>query len=106
MDGTKNGIAMIFISMGMLTVAILAFITLNGWGGWIADYPNTLSISALPEEAQAQAGVFMNVYKIFFGPLLGQVGGYVQVMGNFAGTLLTCISLGLFIRGVTTIRNA
>ena len=104
--GKRQGFPMLFMGLVLLTAAILIFITLHSWGAWIADYPNTLSIDSLPAEAQAQAGVFLNVYKIFFGPLLGQVGGYMQVGGNFAGSLLTVASLAIFTVGLRNVRSA
>lgn len=104
--GKRKGAAMIFISLAVLTIAILAFVTLNTWGQWMADYPNTVSLASLPAEAQAQAGTLFAAYKIFFGGLLAQVGGYMQVAGNFIGILLTCVSLGLFTVGVITIKKA
>ena len=41
-----------------------------------------------------------------FGPLLEQVGGYVQVAGYFVGSLLTLISLGATTAGITIIRSS
>jgi hypothetical protein len=101
-----QGFIMVFMGLVLLTAAILIFITLHSWGTWIADYPNTLSLSSLPAEAQAQGGVFLNVYKVFFGPLLGQVGGYMQVAGNFVGSLITVASLAVSTAGIRTIRSA
>jgi len=106
MTGKRKGAAMIFISLAILTVAILVFITLNTWGEWIADYVNTVSLASLSTEAQAAAGTIFAAYKIFFGGLMSQVGGYMQVVGNFIGILLTCVSLGIFTNGIFTIKNA
>jgi hypothetical protein len=103
--GKKKGVAMIFISMAVLTVAILAFITLNTWGKLFADYINTVSLASLSTEAQVAAGTIFAAYKIFFGGLMSQVGGYMQVVGNFVGILLTCVSLGIFTLGIRTIKK-
>ena len=40
-----------------------------------------------------------------FGPLLEQVGGYVQKVGYFLGSLLTIVSLGPIGIGVMLIRG-
>ncbi len=72
----------------------------------MADYPNTVSLDSLPAETQAQAGTIFAACKIFFGGLLLQVGGYMQVAGNFIGILLTCVSLGIFTNGIITLKNA
>jgi hypothetical protein len=101
-----KGIRMLVIGAAVLAVAILAFITLNGWGKWIAGYINTVSLDSLPAEAQAQAGAIFAAYKLFFGGLMSQVGGYMQVAGNFIGILLGCVSLGLLSTGLIKIKNA
>ena len=104
--GKGQGLLIFCIGLVLLTAAILIFITLNGWGNWVADYPMTISIDSLPAEAQAQASVIVTAYQVFFSPLLGQVGGYMQVIGNFVGSLLTLISLAVSATGLRIIRNA
>jgi hypothetical protein len=85
----------------MLTTAILMIVTLPTWGKWIADYPSTINASSLPAQAQPVAGAIGTV----FGPLLHQVGGYIQTAGYFIGSLLTIIGLVISGAGISILRS-
>ena len=78
---------------------VLIFVT--GWGRWIADYPQQLANLSVPPEAapvvQGMRGVF--------GPILQQVGGYMEIAGYFAGALMTLVSLGPISVGAKLVRG-
>ncbi len=88
--GKPQGIAAVVFGLILLTGGALVLINVPSWGRWIADYPQQLASVQVPPEAapivQGMRGVF--------GPLLEQVGGYIQKIGYFVGTLLTIVSLG------------
>ena len=65
-------------------------INVPSWGRWIADYPQQLASVQVPPEAAPIAQGMRGV----FGPLLEEVGGYIQKIGYSVGSLLTIVSLG------------
>ena len=100
--GKKQGIAIMFIGLVLLTSAILVLVSVPSWGDWIANYPASISPDAFPPEAAPMVATIGGV----FGPLLEQVGGYAQAAGYFAGTLMTLMSLGATTAGITIIRSS
>ena len=99
--GKPQGIALVVLGLILLTGGVLVLITVPGWGRWIADYPQQLASAPVPPEATAVAQGMRGV----FGPLLEQVGGYIQKIGYFVGSLLTIVSLGPMGIGVMLIRG-
>ena len=99
--GRPQGFGIMFMGLVLLTAAILVLVTLPNWGKFVAAYPGTIDPSGLPLQAQPVAGAVGTV----FGPLLHQVGGYVQTIGYFVGTLLTIISLAVTGAGITVVRS-
>lgn len=84
----------------LLTVGATVFWVVPSWGGWIADYPKQALAQAqaagpaLPPEmapmAQALPRVMLGTV---LGPLLEQVGGYLEAAGHFLGGVLMLVSL-------------
>jgi hypothetical protein len=90
------------LGLTLLTGGILVLVSVPSWGDWIAGYPATISPGAFPPEAAPMVGTIGGI----FGPLLEQVGGYVQAAGYFVGSLLALISLGATTAGITIIKNS
>ena len=99
--GRPQGIAILILGLILFTYGVLILIFVTGWGRWIADYPQQLANLAVPPEAapvvQGMRGVF--------GPILEQVGGYMETMAYFGGALITLISLGPISVGAKLIRG-
>ncbi len=99
--GRPQGVAVLIFGLILFTYGVLVLIFVTGWGRWIADYPQVLASLSVPPEAapvvQGMRGVF--------GPLLGQVGGYMETMAYFGGGLITLISLGPISVGAKLIRG-
>jgi hypothetical protein len=100
--GKRQGIGIMFLGLILLTGGILVLVSVPSWGDWIARYPASISPGAFPPEAAPMVATIGGV----FGPLLAQVGGYVQAAGYFVGSLLTLISLGATTTGITIIRSS
>ena len=99
--GKPQGIAAIVFGLILLTGGVLVLVTVPSWGRWIADYPQQLaSVQVPPEGALVVQGM-----RGAFGPLLEQVGGYIQKIGYFVGSLLTIVSLGWIGIGVMLIKG-
>jgi prepilin signal peptidase PulO-like enzyme (type II secretory pathway) len=91
--GRKQGIGILILGLLLLTAGILVLVVAPSWGSWIADYPaqaaQTIEQQATPEAAP----IAQTVLGFVLGPLIEQVGGYIQTAGYFAGSLLTFIAL-------------
>lgn len=88
--GRPQGIAVLIFGLILFAYGVLVLIFVTGWGRWIGEYPQQLAgISVPPEAAPVVQGM-----RGVFGPLLVQVGGYMEIMGYFAGALMTLVSLG------------
>ncbi|MFA5629279.1 MAG: hypothetical protein WC958_03360 [Dehalococcoidales bacterium] len=103
--GKRKGVAMMIGAMAILAIALLVFTTLNTWGEWIASYLNNISMDGLPPETQAAAGAMFGALKLSLGGMMAQVGGYMKVVDNFVGILLTLVSMGLFTNGFITVKE-
>lgn len=103
--GRKQGIGILILGLLLLTGGILVLVVAPSWGSWIADYPASVLQGEIPQEA---APVVQSVLGIILGPMLVQVGGYLQTAGYFIGSLLTLMALALTSVGtiVLTRRNA
>ena len=88
--GRPQGVAVLIFGLILFTYGVLVLIFVTGWGRWIADYPQVLANLSVPPEAAPVVKGMRGV----FGPLLVQVGGYMEIMGYCAGALMTLISLG------------
>ena len=100
--GKPQGIAAMVFGLILLTAAVLVLLNVPSWGRWMADYPQQLASAPVPPEAAAVAQGMGGV----FGPLLEQVGGYIQMIGYFVGSLLTIASLGPIGIGAVIIKGA
>ena len=99
--GRPQGIAILIFGLILFTYGVLVLIVLTGWGRWIADYPQQLAnVPVPPEAAPAVQGM-----RRVLGPVLEQVGGYMETMAYFGGALLTLISLGPISVGAKLIRG-
>ena len=99
--GKPPGIAAVAFGLILLTGGILVLVTVPSWGSWIADYPQQLANAQVPPEGAAVVQGMRGA----FGPLLEQVGGYIQKIGYFVGSLLTIVSLGPIGIGVMLIKG-
>ena len=99
--GRPQGIAAVVFGLILLTGGVLVLVTVPSWGRWIADYPQQLASAQVPPEG---ASVVQGM-RGAFGPLLEQVGGYIQKIGYFVGSLLTIVSLGPMGIGVMLIKG-
>ena len=99
--GKKQGIGVLILGLLLLAGGIIVLIVVPSWGGWIAGYPARVASQQLPPQvapiAQGIGGIF--------GPLLAQVGGYLQKVGYFAGSLLSLIALGITCVGAMIIKR-
>ena len=75
--GRRQGVAILIFGLVLPAYGILALIFVPSWGQWIADSPQQLANLQVAPEAAPVVGGMRGV----FGPLLEQVGGYVQIIG-------------------------
>lgn len=87
----KAGVPMLFMGLILLSAGILVLVFIPQWGDWIRNYPQTVLQKTLPAEAQAAKGLM----QFSLGPLIQQMGDYMRIVGYFAGSLITLISLGM-----------
>jgi hypothetical protein len=87
----KAGIPILSIGLILLCTGILVLIFIPQWGDWIDNYPQSVLQKQLPAEAQSVKGIM----QFALGPLIQQIGGYLQIAGYYIGSLITLISLGL-----------
>ena len=96
-----RGVGVSCFGLILLTCAILVLIFVPSWGRWVAAYPAQIAELPFPPEAAPMvAGI-----TALIGPLLEQIGGYIQVVGYFIGSLLTLIALGVTSIGVVFARG-
>jgi hypothetical protein len=99
--GRPEGTAALVLGLIVLTAGILVLIFVPSWGRWIADYPQQMATAQVPPAAAPIAQGMRRV----LGPLIEQVGGYIQVVGYFVGSLLTIVSLAPLGLGIRLIRG-
>ena len=87
--GKPQGIMALVLGLLLLTYGVLILFYVPSWGRWIADYPLQMANAPVPPEAAPILQVMSGV----FGPVLVQVGGYMQAIEYFAGSLVTIVSL-------------
>jgi prepilin signal peptidase PulO-like enzyme (type II secretory pathway) len=93
--GRKQGIGILILGLLLLTGGILVLVVAPSWGSWIADYPAQAAL-VVEQQAPAQAApIAQAILGFVLGPLIEQVGGYLQIAGYFAGSLLTLMALAL-----------
>jgi hypothetical protein len=86
-----RGVAVSFFGLILLTGGVLVLVFVPSWGRQIAAYPAQIAGLTFPTEAAPMvAGITAMI-----GPLLEQIGGYIQAVGYFIGSLLTLIALGV-----------
>jgi hypothetical protein len=102
--GKGQGFAILIIGLLMLTGAILVYVSLPDWGNYIASYPTAIAAS-IPAEAQEEMASVSGMLQLV-SPLLSHVGGYIQKIGYFIGSLLALISLAISVIGLRIIRSA
>ena len=102
--GKGQGLAILTMGLLILTGAILVYVSLPDWGNYIAGYPAAITAS-IPAEAQEEMASVTGMLQLV-SPLLSNVGGYIQKIGYFVGSLLTLISLAISAAGLRIIRNA
>lgn len=88
--GRKQGMGILIFGLLLLTGGILVLVTVPTWGDWIMGYPSQVLQQPVPDQA---APIVQSMLGIVFGPLLEQVGEYIQIAGYFVGSLLTLIAL-------------
>ena len=86
----------------ILAAGITVIVVVPSWGNWVADYPASVNPAALPPEAAPMIRGWLTL----FGPLLEQVGGYIQAAGYFVGSLITLLSLVPIGVGTALLREA
>ncbi len=101
--GKPQGAMILTMGLALLTGGILILVSVPAWGDWIKGYPELVLQQQIPPQAEATVQAMIG---IVFGPLLRQVGGYVQAAGYFGGSLLSLISLAVASAGATIIRRA
>ena len=104
--GKTQGIGILIFGLLMLTGAILVLVTVPSWGNWIADYPAQTSLTVQQNAPAQTAPIAQAVLTYVLGPLIEQIGGYIQTAGYFVGSLLTLIALVISTAGMTVIRKA
>jgi hypothetical protein len=87
----KAGLPVLLMGLILLTTGILVLVFIPQWGDWVRNYPQTVLQKQLPVEAQSAKGMM----QFALGPLIQQIGDYLRIVGYFAGSLITLISLGL-----------
>lgn len=101
--GKPQGIAIMTLGLLLLSGAIVVLVYVPSWGNWLKDYPAQAAARTVPPEA---AAVKQAVLQGVMGPLIYQVGGYVQSAGYFIGSLLTIVSLAVTSVGTKVLKNA
>ena len=101
--GKPQGVMILILGLLLLTGGILVLITVPSWGAWITGYPKLVMQQQIPPQATPIVRAMIGVV---FGPLLEQVGGYIQTAGYFVGSLLTLIALAVSSVGTMIIRRA
>jgi len=104
--GKKQGVAILIFGLLLLTAGILVLITVPSWGNWIAGYPAQATQMAQQQAPAQVAPVVQAILGVVLGPIISQVGQYMQIAGYFVGSLLTLISLLVSTAGSTIIRQA
>ncbi len=99
--GRAPGVAGVLLGLLIMSVGILVLAVLPGWGGWIHDYPASVLAGPLPPEA---APMVQALIRVVLGPLIAQVGSYIQLVGYFLGSLLVVLSLFPLGAGVAVLR--
>lgn len=100
--GRVPGLVALTYGLIILAAGITVIVVVPSWGNWIADYPASVNPAALPPEAAPMIRGWLTL----FGPLLEQVGGYIQVAGYFVGSLITLLSLVPIGVGTALLREA
>ncbi len=100
--GRVPGLVALTYGLIILAAGITVIVVVPSWGSWIADYPSTLNPAALPPEAAPMIRAWLTL----FGPLFEQVGGYIQAVGYFVGSLVTLLSLVPIGVGTALLREA
>ena len=101
--GKPQGVMVLILGLLLLTGGILVLITVPSWGAWITGYPEMVMQQQFPPQA---APMVHGMVGIIFGPLLQQVGQYIQTAGYFIGCLITLIALAACSVGTMIIRRA
>ena len=101
--GKSQGVMVLILGLLLLTGGILVLVTVPSWGNWISDYPGQVMQQQIPAQA---APIVQAMLGIVFGPLLEQVGEYVEIAGYFVGSLLTIIALAISSVGTMIVRKA
>ncbi len=89
----------LLVGLIVLTVGATVFWVVPDWGSWIADYPKPALAPApaagptLPPEMAPMAQALPQILMTVLGPLLEQVGGYLEAAGRFLGGVLILVSL-------------
>ncbi len=96
-----RGVAVSCFGLILLTGAILVLVFVPSWGRWVAAYPAQIAELPFPPEATP---IVMGLTAII-GPLLEQIGGYIQAVGYFIGSLLTIVAIGLTSIGFSLARG-
>lgn len=100
--GRPQGLAILILGLLLLVGGILVLISVPSWGDWIASYPAQVAQKQFPPQAAPIAQGMVAI----FGPLLDQVGGYIRIVGYFAGSLLTLIAIIIASAGTMVIKRA
>jgi hypothetical protein len=103
--GKKQGIVILIFGLCILTAGILVIITVPSWGNWVADYPAQAAQIAQTQAPAQAAPVIQAIINIVLGPIIHQVGQYVQTVGYFVGSLIILISLVICTVGTSIIRK-
>jgi hypothetical protein len=99
--GRAPGIAALVLGLLILSVGIVVVAVVPSWGGWLHDYPQRVLEGPLPPES---APMVQGLINVVFGPLIAQVGEWVQLVGYFAGSVLIVLSLFPLGAGLAVLR--
>jgi hypothetical protein len=101
--GRPQGVMVLLMGLVLLTVGILVLATVPAWGDWIGNYPAQAAAGEIPAQVAPVAQAMLN---FVLGPLIVQIGGYIQVAGYFIGSLITFIAVVVSGAGTVIIRRA
>lgn len=100
--GRAPGFVALTYGLILLAAGITVLLVVPSWGNWLADYPASVNPATLPPEAAPMIRGWITL----FGPLIEQVGGYIQAAGYFVGSLITLLSLVPIGVGTALLREA